>query len=328
MTILFCGGEMDDFVLAGTVAANTTSTRYRTAYARMAVDVTGSTTAANTAKAAFTASATFWLTARLYSPSTLTANGYILYLASAGNQRIRLRVSSTAPSTIYLEKYDGASATTLATSSATITGATQYRLDLGVVYGAGGSILVYLDGVLIITYSGDATAGGSTTLDGLYLSSPHSANLGAWSEVIVSTQDSRTLSLATLAPNAAGTASTWTSGAYTDIDEVTASETDVIVSATANQVFNANTTGMPSGWSNLTVTAIKVVASAARGATGPSKLAVGCRTNSADSFPASVTIDTGYSTPYTTYYEINPVTGVAWTTTEVDAFQIALKSET
>lgn len=332
MTILFAGGELDDFTLGGVVAFSTSApAAYRSTYARGYLDVTGSAFNVNYAKASFTASSAFSVSARFYpNTSTFTAGNPFLWLATGGSARLRLKVNSSTPSTITLESYtSGGVATTLGTSTATMSTSSTYRLDLLVSYGTSGSIKVYLDQVLIIdTGVMDVTASSATTLDGLYLGSARGSSTGSgWSEVIVSTQDSRTLSLVTLAPNAAGTTSSWT-GAYTDIDELTASETDVLTSGTANQVTSVNCTGMPSGWSNLTVTAIKVLASAARGATGPSKLAVGCRTNSADSFPASVTIDTGYTTPYTTYYETNPVTAVAWTPTEVDAFQIALKSET
>lgn len=332
MTILFCGGELDDFSLTGLITAGTNALRYRSAYSRMTVDVNGSagtTTTLNIyAKASFTASAAFSVTARFYMNTQFSANAILCQFGSSTNTRLRLRTSSsTNPTTIYLEKYDGTTATTLATSTATLSVGTLYRLDIIVDYQTSGRVRVFIDGTGYIDYSGDPTVTGGTTLDSFHLGSNVTNTTMCWSEVIVSTQDSRTLSLVTLAPNAAGTTSSWT-GAYTDIDETTASDVDVLTSATAMQITSVNCTGMPSGWSNLTVTAVKVIVSAARGSTGPSKLALGVRTNSTDSFPTAVTLDTGFSTPVTTYYELNPVTGVAWTTTEIDALQIALRSET
>jgi hypothetical protein len=334
MTILFCGGELEDFTSLGTVSVETTTSLFRSTYARMALGVLGGTGNPNQISASFTASTSFSVSFRVnVTGSPFSANIPFFWLSSGGNARLRLKPTGSVPSTIILDKYDGATPTTLATSVLTLPASTTYRFDIIVDnYGSSGRVRVFVDQTLYCD-SGvvDVTASGSTSLNGLTLSSGTTSTLSGskhcYSEVIVCTQDSRTLSLVTLAPNAAGTANAWT-GAYTDIDEVTASETDVITSGTANQVFNCNCSNMPTGWSNLTVLAIKVATSAARGATGPSKLAVGCRTNSTDSFPSSVTIDTGYTTPYTTTYETNPVTGVAWTTTEVDAFQIALKSET
>jgi hypothetical protein len=329
MTILFAGGELEDFTLSGIVTASTTSTSLRSTYARMAVLVAPAAFNSTYAKASFTASSAFSVTARVNILTSNSASNIILWLATGGSARLRLKLSSTAPTTLVLESYtSGGSATTLATSVLTVSVSTVYRLDLIVDYQVSGRVRLYVDGTLFIDYSGDVTASSATTLDGLYLAQAHSATQStAWSEVIVSTQDSRTLSLKTLTPDAAGTTSSWT-GAYTDIDETTASDVDVLTSATANQVTSVNTTGMPSGWSNLTVTAVKCVASAARGSTGPSKLALGVRTNSTDSFPTATTLDTGFSTPVTTYYELNPVTGVAWTTAELDALQLAFRSET
>lgn len=330
MTVLFCGGEIEDFSSGGSVSSSTTTSFYRTAYARMVLMVNAGAFNTNYYKASFTASSAFSVTARTYYQGAGTAGSVLLWLATGGSARLRLKiVSGTFPTTIALESYtSGGSATTLATSTSTIPSTTQLRFDVIVDYQVAGRVRVYVDQVLYIDYSGDVTASGATTLDGLYLGQ-HAASVQScyWSEVIVATQDTRTMSLKTMVPDAAGSANAWT-GAYTDVDDVVASETDVMTSGTANQVANLNTTGMPTGWSNLTVAAIKVIASAARGSTGPSKLAVGCRTNSTDSFPTSVTLDTGYTTPVATYYQSNPVTGVAWTTTEVDAFQIALKSET
>lgn len=334
MTILYAGGELDDFVLTGGVTAATSTAFYRSTYARCAVFATNSST--DGVAASFTASSAFSVTFQSHHAAAL---GYgtnpFLSLRTGGSARLRLRFAASGGSTtnrpVILESVtSGGVATTLATSVTTLPQATTRRWDVIVDYQVAGRVRVYIDNVSLIDYSGDVTASSATTLDSLFLqcqSTSASNNNNYYSEVIVCTQDSRTLSLVTLAPNAAGTTSSWT-GAYTDIDEVTASDVDVLTSATANQVTSVNTTGMPSGWSNLTVVAVKCIANAARGSTGPSKLALGVRTNSSDSFPTATTLDTGFSTPVTTYYELNPVTGIAWTTTEIDALQLAFRSET
>lgn len=332
MTILFCGGELDDFsYTSGAVTFNTAGGPYRSTYARGAIDIPGAAANfTNYATASFTASSAFSCTCRVYVSGTTWVTGCVFLAFSIGGvRRLRLRTTGSAPSTIVLETNNGTTSTTLATSSATITHSTLYRLDVIVDYQTSGRVRVFVDGTSIIDYSGDVTTSGTTTLDAVWLGMFYtvSSTSGRFSEVIVCTQDSRTLSLKTMVPDAAGTTSSWT-GAYTDIDETTASDVDVMTSATANQVTSVNTTGMPSGWSNLTVTAVKCTASAARGSTGPSKLALGVRTNSSDSFPTAVTLDTGFSTATTTYYELNPVTGIAWTTAEVDALQLAFRSET
>lgn len=330
MTILFAGGELEDFTLGGSVTFSTSgSVKMRAAYARgYAIVAAASTNMAASIKAAFTASSAFSATARFYQNNNTAASRTLCWFATGGSARLRLTCSGSSPTTIILESYtSGGVAATLATSSLTFAADVLHRLDVTVDYQAAGRVRVWINGTLYIDFSGNPIVSSATTLDGFYMSTCSQSFDCNWSEVIVATQDTRTLSLVTLAPNAAGSANAWT-GAYTDVDETTASDIDVMTSATANQVANLNTTGMPTGWSNLTVTAVKVTASAARGSTGPSKLALGVRTNTTDSFPTATTLDTGFSTPVTTYYELNPVTSAAWTTTEIDALQIALKSET
>lgn len=328
MTIYFAGSEVDDFpdrinAVMSTIAAGFVRTAYAT---RGGVVIAGGFD--GTAGASFTASSTFFMTFRASFQTNIGTNP-IVSLRSNGVHKLRLRgAGGGSNAALILEKHDGTTATTLATSTLTVTTATPYKCDLAVEYGNPGRVRVWVDQALYIDYSGDTTTGGTTSLNSFRLYAPgtSSSYTSVFSEVIVCTQDSRTLSLVTLAPNAAGTANAWT-GAYTDVDDITPSDTDVISSSTANQVANFNLTGMPAGSSNLTVTAVKVCALAARGATGPSKLALGVRTNSADSFPTAVTLDTGFSSQTATYYETNPVTSLAWTTGEIDALQIALKSE-
>lgn len=333
MTILFCGGELDDFVSSG-VAATTSAATFRSAYARCSLLISGSTWPTYNAKAAFAASSDFSVSARVYFGAGFSAGQPFLWLATGGSTRLRIRATSTvnsfATTTIYLDSYtSGGVATTLQTSTLTITNSTLYRFDLIVSYGVSGRVRLYIDQVLYLDYSGDVTASGSTTLNEVYFGSVSTSTFTAnISEVIVCTQDSRTLSLATLAPNAAGTTNTFTSGAYTDIDETTASDTDVAISSTTGQILQVNCTGMPTGWSNLSVVAVKNLASAAKGATGPSKLAIGVRTGGTDYYETATALDGGYTNPPFKIWELNPVTGVAWTTTEIDALQLAYKSET
>src|SRR5689334_3247701 len=145
MSILFCGGELDDFALTGTITANTTAANFRSAYARMAVNVTGSATfQAHYARASFTASSAFSVTGRVISP-LFAVNNVFFWLATGGSARLRLKMSSsTSPSTIVLESYtSGGAASTLATSTLTIALNVLYKLDVVVDYQVSGRVRVY-----------------------------------------------------------------------------------------------------------------------------------------------------------------------------------------
>jgi hypothetical protein len=328
MAIIFTGAEVEEFLPYTYAFGLANSSSYnRTAFSRGSVTSTsgGSGTTTGYIKAPFTAQTTFYATARVYCDLQNSGN-YFMWFQSGANVRLRLKTASASPCTVELSKFDGTTTTVLATSTITFNNLT--RFDVAINYASsGGYVKVYMDNYLAISYSGDPTAGGSTSLDGLCLSAGYPSYTARWSEVIVATTDTRTMHLLTLAPNAAGSTSSW-SGSYTDIDELITSDLDVLSSATANQVTSVNTTGMPSGYVGLSPLQVKVVAVAARGSSGPSKLALGVRTNSTDSFPTATTLDTGYTTPVTTTYDLNPVTTAAWTVAEIEALQLAFRSET
>jgi hypothetical protein len=328
MAILYCGGELEDVAAVGSVVLGTQASTFRSAYARGAIETAGSATwLTNYVQAAFTAASLVGVTARLYS-ATFLANNAFFWLATGGSARLRLKINSTSPSTMTLESYNGTSATTLATSSLTTTAAVLIRLDVLVDYQASGRVRVWVDGVLFIDYSGNVSAGGGTTLDSVNFSCLSSVSTARWSEIIVTDgEDPRPLAVKTLVPNATGDVTGWTSGVFGDIDDTTASDVDLAVSDTAMQVLAVNCTGMPTGWGGLTVRAVKSVALCARGATGPSKLALGLRQSSTNGFATAQTLDTGYG-PVSTTWTANPVTGLAFTPAEIEAIQLAYRSET
>lgn len=326
MAILFCGAEVEDFSTTGTVDIQAAATTFRSAYARCSVQPATGAVGVNTVTASFTAGNQIGLTARVQFGS-LTNNTPMLWFSTGGSPRLRLRtVTGTPTTTLILESYtSGAVATTLATSTNTVTSSQLYRMDVLVDYQAAGRVRVWFDGTLYIDYSGDARVSGATTLNSVTFGSAATSAVSRWSEVIITDgEDPRPLSLKSLVPDAIGDTSQWT-GAYTDVDEATASDTDVISSGTAAQVTNFNVTGMPAGGSTLAVRAVKVVASALRGSGGPQGLQLGLKSGSTEGWSATKTLDTGYGVVSETWTS-NPATSSAFTASEVDALKIAVKS--
>lgn len=330
MTLLFVGAEFEDFTAAGGGwSVTTNSAYYRSAYARMGMYNSGSTTfdAIRLSSPSFTASSLLYVTARVAFISLVSTLPF-MYLTTGGNARLRLRMSGTStPTTIVLETWNGTSAVTLATSSLTVTTNTAYKIDWAVDYQAAGRLRLWVDQVLFIDYSGDPRVSGATSLNGLSLAPAHSAQNSSFSEVIVADEDTRPLSVKTLAPDATGDVTGWTSGTWQDIDETAASDADLAVSDTASQILSVNCTGMPSGASNLSVRAVKSVVYAARGATGPSKIDIGLRQSSTNAFASSQTLDTGYGV-FSATWTINPITSAAFTPSEINALQLAYRSAT
>ena len=172
----------------------------------------------------------------------------------------------------------------------------------------------------MLTYTGDVTTNGNTNLDAVAM---HDGSLSsAYSEIVVSSQDTRSLSVATLTPNAAGDQNQWT-GAYTDIDENGINDADLLLTTTADNNFLCHLTNTPSG--SFSVKAVKVAARSITDGSGIGSLSVGVKTNSADNTPAAESLSTLWTTKET-FYMTNPVTLIDWTTTDLNNLQIKLKS--
>jgi hypothetical protein len=327
MAILYCGGELEDVAAVGTVAFST-SAGFRSAYARGRLDAVAASGQPNYVKVSFLASATFGVTGRFSQITSYSANAIIMSLAAGGNARLRLRLSTAAnTSTLYIEKFDGSSSTTLGTSTLTLAAGTSnvYKIDVLVNYAAlGGYVRVYVDQTEYISYSGDPTAGGSTSLDEVRLSGGYNVSTGGWSEIIVASEDTRPLSLKTLNPNAAGDVTEWT-GAYTDIDDITASDADTASSGTAGQILTTESTGMPAGGSGEAIRMVKIVASALRGAAGPQKIQIGVKSGSTYGWSPDLALDTGY-TPVSHTLTTDPATGQPFAREAITALKFAMKS--
>lgn len=332
-SFLFIGGELEDFGQSGqtsNIGMSTTGTAMRAGYARASIYVqaTGNYVWAN-----FAPSAQFAATCRFHT-STSGSNPHntaMMALCVGASPRLILRrtVATASATTLTLEKTDGTTVTSLGVSTATIAASVLYRLDILVdSYGAAGRVRVYINQVLYID-SGvvDVAAGGATALDRFIFYPQYTASSFTtyYSEVIVATEDTRPLSLVTLAPTTVGDSNTFTRGGWADIDEITASDTDVTVGDTNGQLLTVHTSGLPS--TTLTPRAVKVNAVAVRGSTGPSRLGLGVRSGGANALNTAALLDTGYGIA-SAAWSVNPATGAAWTVAELEALQIAFRAET
>jgi hypothetical protein len=124
-----------------------------------------------------------------------------------------------------LQKYDGSKLTTLATAGTSLFPSNNalytFKLDMQVIsYGSTATVNVYVNGALHINYSGNVTVSGLSKLDafGVGNFTTRGNPLLKVSEIITADEDTRSMSLVTLAPNAAGSTDNWT-GAYTDVSE-------------------------------------------------------------------------------------------------------------
>jgi hypothetical protein len=223
-----------------------------------------------------------------------------------------------------------ASVTTLVTSAIGVTATTQQKLDVHVTYAVSGGIDIYLDGSLIISYSGDVTTNSATTLSGFILGTTGVASVvtSFWSEVICASADTRAFNLVTLAPAANGNTYNWDTGSYANVNETTLDDTGLITSATAGQlaqftVGSSGITGTPA------IRALCVSARAQKGGTGPQNAKMSVRTGGVDQLSSSLSLPAAMSRA-AYIFETNPGTSGPWAYSDLTAagFNIGIQSET
>lgn len=326
MAIYFMGGEDIDFLPNGTVSVSTDSSTYRAEYARCSLAVSGGAALGNSWRGLFeSAASAFWFGCRV-APGTAarTANpGQPLIVFNDGISK-RLGLSYDDAGAYSVGTWDDSGTYVKLISSVGSQPSAIHKLDMRVSYGTSGAVRVFVNGVEIITYTGDITRSGSTTLSSFALASSCGAGgTSYFSEITCTDRDSRTLMLKTHVPSAAGSTSQWT-GSFADIDETTINEADGVSTNVTDQVSSFDVTNLPTG-SNLAVRGFKVSGYAARGETGPQNLALGVVTNASNAYSDDIPVDTGW-TRLGKSWENNPVTGTAWTSDEINALQISVKS--
>jgi len=234
-----------------------------------------------------------------------------------------------------IARYDGTTITNLVTGPANLfpnvnNQVAQGRIDFQITnYGATSVCNLYVNGVFYATFSGSTTVAGLTNFNCVNLPSSPAGNnpggaLGSASEVIVANEDTRSFSLMTMAPRAAGTTSGWT-GLFSAVNPVTINDANSTFTNTVALDEQFQVTAVASG--SYAVRQVKVNArmSATAGSTA---------THVATGFNLGGTVSVG--TPFgplgtafvdeESYYATNPVSTVAWTTTDLSTIQVDLRS--
>ncbi|HLZ10233.1 MAG TPA: hypothetical protein VKT80_16710, partial [Chloroflexota bacterium] len=262
MTILWCGGEDIDFPNGTTpTLVDTGATHSRTGYARFAIDNRATFARSLSFSGGVVTSA--WASCRAWAIGAQTGNNWIgLGLNASGNKGICIGTDTTSSTKLAIAKFDGTTRTQLATESGTsLTTATLHKLDLQVTGNAGMTsctITAYVDTVQVATVSGQNLSALFADLDCYLLGNNGGGNFVV-SEFIVSDSDTRTMSLLTMAPNAAGDTNNWTN-AFSNINPNLINDSNVIFVNTTGQDFQANLTDMPSG--SFAILAVKAAARA------------------------------------------------------------------
>jgi hypothetical protein len=322
MTILWCGGEDIDFPNGTAPSITTGSTNARTGFARCGLQTGASPCRSlSFAGGAITSG---WLHCQVAAGNSTNRTFAGLGLNSAGNGGVFVGTNGSNSAKCSLYKWDGTTQTTLASETGTsIPTSGFFSVDMQITnFGATSTVNVYINNVLVITFSGSTALTGFSNLDCVTLwgiAGDYRA-----SEFIVSDSDTRSMSLLTMAPNALGDANNWTTGTFANINPTTINDTSVIAVNTTAQDFQANLIDLPSG--SFSVQAVKAVARAevTAGST-PTSLKLGVKTGGTVNVDAGRALTAGFL-PYERLMTTNPVTSAAWLASDMNALQMDLQS--
>lgn len=354
--IIFAGAESCDFgsvgaaiATTGNIAVDTTAGRFRAGYARSGLNVSGVQATVNSTfltTPSLGSISSFWFTGRMWGTVGVGGSSFfnahpLEFYDAAGILRLQLR--NTNGSTAFVqfggpfvfEKVTAAGvATQLGLGSSggfTVAPAVGDKVDVFVNYGTSGSVLLYINGTLVLnTGTVDTTTNSNTALDLIRIGAVSSCTTGTvtpmfvWSEVIVATRDTRNMSLVTQVPTANGNTHTFTSNSPTNMAASIYSDALPDYSNTAGQIDEYQMTpAMPTG--NFGVVSVVQHARAAIGTSGPTKMQMMVRTGGTDY--SSGTISPGGVFGLTAAnWDTNPNTGAAWLTSDLAASSTAFNA--
>jgi hypothetical protein len=244
----------------------------------------------------------------------------------------RIRVVSNESSTFRVERVNAAGVATkigntffwpVSTGSGILD-----KLDVHIVYDTVGSIDIYVNGIYVFAFAGDATSDGQTILARHRVGNMGRFNTVYWSETWIDQDDTRSRSLIGFDMVANGHANTFDIGSpsVSNINEIVLDDGTLNGASTAGLIDQYTNGAVPSGTKD--VIALVVSARPQRGASGPTKLALGVRTNGTDYWGSDQLLDLAWDNVQE-IFGTNPDTGIPWLKSEIGAavgFNVGTKS--
>ncbi len=320
-TILDVLCEDLDWQLGAALQIDTSTGHFRAGYARCAIAAAGFGGIMKSTLFPGGAVTDLWVSCRAFwNNSAFAAQGIGPCLGSAG-KGIVFGVAGDV-----LTLYSLPSLTVLATEAgATFTYNVLRKVDMQVAgWGAAAMVLVYVDDVLKIAWTGDLSFSGSVaSVDSLFGRSGNASAL-VCSEVVVADGDTRTFSVVTHAPARAGTLSQW-NGAYTDVNEIVLDDSTTANINTPTRDEDFGLTPLPSGQQWQIEAAKAVVRATTTVSATATKLALGINDAGTVAVGASQALVTGWA-DYTNLMAVNPATSAAWLQAQIDGLQLVLRS--
>jgi hypothetical protein len=350
--VLWYGGEDTSMTAVGTVDVMTASNGFRSAFARTSLNTSNSTTVADppanrwaSPQAATPCSNPCWIHA-MFQVAGATAAGTLnqqalIVRSPDGVGRIVLRQTGTAGTLKFTKRNAAGTLTDLSptTGSGTFASATgpsdvPIQMDLEIIYGctSGDTINLYYNSVLALSFTGAsictdaATSLGAVDLAAMGNGALLAANVcypGAgetcWSEVILASEDTRSMSLATLTTGTSGATQNCTPNTPANVNKVAITDTSFVSTSSNNVICEfGGLTSPPAG-----IWGVKSVSMELRNlisTTGPQNLKYIAHVSGSDYSGLSGCSNPTMTTAFANYrcqMDLSPATGLVWGISEV-----------
>jgi hypothetical protein len=339
MSILWCGGEDIDFPNGFAVQSNIIDPNvsgnpiFRAGYARCSIWPAAPFTICKSTLFQGGAVTSAWLSFELWVGTygqTSNALNLVGFGLSGTNSGLFLACRGAGPvntGQLSLMKFDGVTTIQLAAEVGTsLPNSILVRIDMQVIgFGAAATVNVYLNGAFLFTFTGDVTVPGMAHFDSVFLGLV--PNLGGMSygvsEIIVADENTLAMGLQTLPPSGAGTTEAW-AGAYTDINEVTINDATVVTTNTAGLDWEATLPALVAGAPGVRLVKIAARSSVPVGSTA-TKVGLGVLSHAVID-PGALQSPTVAWETLERFMALNPTIGQPWTTAEMNALQLNLRS--
>ena len=334
MAVLWGGGEDIDFGNGQVAIATTNAITFRSGFSRCSVQVPTAGNVETSNQFSGGAITTAWFSCRLLLNAPANTNNLVGVGLFGTNKGLFVGTDSSTANKVALRKFDGTTSTQLAAESGTSwVNSTIHRVDMQVIsYGASATVNVYINGNFVLTFTGDVTVSGVTNFDCVALgrNTGTGAGIGACvSEVMVATDDLRAWpGLVTMALTGAGTTNQWTGNTFSNVNGTSFSDTAPMSDNTNGQLQEFNVTDFPAG--SYTIQAVKQTARCAKSAS-PAVAQIELGYNSGGSVAYGTGATKAVTTAYASYEQldlVNPVTGVAFVQSDMNALQLDTKAVT
>lgn len=330
--IYWRGSEDIDYLITGATVWSQTGGRFRSGFARGAVEPGGSNNGLARNLNLWNGGAganPFWMSFWVSTQNTAQNGINILYLNDTSNiTRFRLNPNANVNNITVFKVNAAGVQTSLGNFNSGMAVNVLVKWDIFVTDAVAGLFQIYVNGSLVFSFSGDTTTDGSAHNIAYHYfgNGLNGNNQWDWSETIVSDSDTRSMALVTLAPVANGNTHNFDVGspAAGNVNEFFTNDTTIDGASVSGLIDQYTIGSLPSGtWSILD---FGISARMMRGFTGPQHMDLGVRSGAspADFWSPDFTLSTVFAS-YFYDWALDPSTSSTWTGLPVN---IGLRSQT